>query len=117
VKLQITAFAAAAMVAAAFPAAAQSTVSAHKGVITTTRTEKVGKRIDKITCREFLSLRSRFQPQAVSYAVGYTKANKPEDAVFDVSGVDRLTPVVVKTCQTRPEETLLQRIRAVLHRL
>ncbi len=114
--MRTSALAAATLLVAVVPAAAQ-TITDHKGVITTTRTEQVGKRIDKITCREFLGLRDRFQPQAVSYAVGYTKAHKPEDAVYDISGIDRLTPVVVKTCQTRPEETLLQRIRTLLHRL
>jgi acid stress chaperone HdeA len=113
-KLAIAALCA--MVAGASPVLAQSTIAVKKGVITTTRTETKGKKIEQITCREFLGLRDRFQPQAVSYLVGYTKAHRPEDAVFEVSGVDRLTPVIIKTCQTRPQETLLQRIKDELKR-
>lgn len=106
----------AATAAAAVPALAQS-ISAKDGVITTTRTAVKGKQVEKITCREFLSLQTRLQPQVLSYTVGYNKAKKPEDIVFNVEDVDRLTPVVVRSCRTRPEETLMQRIRAVWHKL
>jgi len=100
----------------AVPALAQS-ISSKGGVITTTRTEVRGKQIDKITCREFLSLRTRLQPQVLSYTVGYNKAKKPDDVVFNVEDVDRLTPVVVRSCKTRPEESLMQRIRALWNKL
>lgn len=106
----------AATAVAAVPALAQS-ISAKDGVITTTRTAVKGKQVEKITCREFLSLQTRLQPQVLSYTVGYNKAKKPEDIVFNVEDVDRLTPVVVRSCRTRPEETLMQRIRAVWHKL
>jgi acid stress chaperone HdeA len=97
-------------------AAYAETISDHHGVITTSRTEQHGKQIDKITCREFLGLEQQFQPQAISYAIGYDKAKKPEDAVFDVSGISRIVPVVQKSCKTTPQLTLLQRIRADLRR-
>lgn len=86
-------------------------------MITTTKTVKNGKQIDKVSCREFLALDETFQPQAVAYAVGYDKAKKPEDAVLDVSGITRLVPVVKKTCKTTPQLSLLQRIRADLRKL
>lgn len=98
-------------------AAAQSTISARNGVITTKRTEHRGKQIENVTCREFLALREDFKPEVVSYALGYNKAKKPEDAVLDVAGIARLVPVIRKTCKTTPELTLLQRIRADLRRL
>ncbi|UZK66296.1 HdeA/HdeB family chaperone [Sphingomonas sp. M1-B02] len=101
----------------AVSAAAQSTTSARNGVITTTRIERNGKQIEKVTCREFLALREDFRPQAISYAIGYDKAKKPEDAVLDVAGIARLVPVIQKTCRTTPQLTLLQRIRADLRRL
>lgn len=96
---------------------AQTKVQERGGIITTTTTQKQGKHVEKITCREFLAIEDRFRPEAVSYAIGYTKAHKPKDAVIDVRGIDRLTPVIIKTCQARPQESLLQRVRAELHRL
>lgn len=93
------------------------TISEKRGVIITTRTEHHGKQIEKVTCREFLSLQPHFQPQAVSYAIGYTNAQKPEDAVLDVEGLSRFVPVVQKSCRTTPELTLMQRIRADFHKL
>ena len=98
-------------------AATAETISARGGVITTTRTEHRGKQIEKITCREFLTLQQQFQPQAVSYAVGYDKAHKPDDAVLDIAGISRLVPVVQKSCRTAPQQTLLQRIRADIRKL
>lgn len=98
-------------------AATAETISARHGVITTTRTEHRGKQIEKVTCREFLALQQQFQPQAVSYAVGYDKAHKPDDAILDVSGISRLVPVVQKSCRTAPQQTLLQRIRADIRKL
>lgn len=70
-----------------------------------------------ISCREFVALRDEFKPQVVSYALGYTHAKRPDIDMIDVSGVDRLVPVLVKSCRSRPSETLVQRIRAFFHRL
>lgn len=98
-------------------ASAQTKISERNGVVTTTRTEHRGKQIEKVTCREFLALQDRFQPQVVSYAVGYDKARKPEDAILDVSGISRIVPVVQKSCRTAPEQPLIQRIHADLHKM
>jgi acid stress chaperone HdeA len=103
--------------AAATSAAAQSSISARNGVVTTTRTQVNGKQIDRITCREFLRLREEIKPHAISYVVGYDKATKRDDAVIDMITLARLVPVVEKTCKTTPQLSLLQRIRADLHRL
>lgn len=116
-KPMLIALCAAVTITGIAPASAQTTVSERRGVITTTRLEHKGKQIDKVTCREFLALQDRFQPQAISYAIGYDKARKPEDAVLDVSGIARLVPVVQKTCRTTPQLSLLQRIRNDLRRL
>lgn len=115
-KRMITALGAASFLVGATAAVAE-TISARHGVVTTTRTEHRGKQIEKVTCREFLGLERSFQPQAVSYAIGYDKAQKPEDAVLDVVGISRIVPVVQETCKTTPERTLIQRIRADFHKL
>lgn len=98
-------------------ASAQTKISERNGVVTTTRTEHRGKQIDKVTCREFLALQERFQPQVVSYAFGYDKARKPDDGVLDVAGISRIVPVVQKSCRTAPQQTLIQRIRADLRKM
>lgn len=78
---------------------------------------KKAKPTEVISCREFVALRDEFKPQVVSYALGYTHAKQPDIDLIDVSGVDRLVPVLVKSCRSRPSETLLQRIRTFFHRL
>ncbi|MDQ0839330.1 HdeA/HdeB family chaperone [Sphingomonas faeni] len=78
---------------------------------------KKAKPTEVITCRDFIALRDEFKPQVVSYALGYAHAKRPDVDLIDVSGVDRLVPVLVKSCRSRPSETLMQRIKAFFHRL
>jgi len=75
------------------------------------------KTVEKITCKEFVALDDEFKPKAVSYALGYDRAKHPEAEVIDITGVDRIVPVIITSCKARPTETLLQRIRADLHKL
>jgi len=72
--------------------------------------------VEKITCREFVALDDVFKPQAVSLALGYDRAKHPEAEVVDVTGIDRVVPVIVTSCRARPRETLLQRVRAHLQK-
>jgi len=74
------------------------------------------KPIEKITCREFIALDDVFKPQAVSLALGYDRAKRPGAEIVDVTGIDRVVPVIVTSCRARPSETLLQRVRARLHK-
>lgn len=76
-----------------------------------------GKPTEVISCREFVALRDEFKPQVVSYALGYAHAKQPNVDLVDVTGVNRLVPVLVKSCQSRPSETLMQRIKAFFHSL
>ena len=103
----------------AAPVAAQTSehlkVSDKRGVVTTRETLRSGKHIEKITCRAFNALDESFKPEAVTYAVDYSKRAKPKDMKVDVAGVERITPVVIETCKARPQETLLQRIKSVFH--
>ena len=106
-------------VAIAGPVAAQTServkVSDKRGVITARETLKSGKNVEKVTCRAFNALDESFKPQAITYAVDYGKRARPKDMTVDVKGVERITPVVIETCKARPQETLLQRIKAVFH--
>jgi acid stress chaperone HdeA len=75
------------------------------------------KPIEKITCRDFIALDNVFKPQAVSLALGYDRAKRPDAEIVDVTGIDRVVPVIITSCRARPSETLLQRVRARLHKL
>ena len=75
------------------------------------------KTTEKITCREFIALRDEFKPQIVSYTLGYDRAKRPDAAFIDVAGIDKIVPVLVSSCRAKPEQSLLQRIRAGFHRL
>jgi len=72
---------------------------------------------EKITCRDFIALEDTFKPQAVSLVLGYDRAKRPDAEVVDVTGINRVVPVLVSSCRARPSETLLQRIRARLSKL
>jgi hypothetical protein len=75
------------------------------------------KTTEKISCREFIALRDEFKPQVVSYALGYDRAKRPEARFVDVSGIETIVPVLISSCRARPDESLLQRVRAEIHRL
>lgn len=75
------------------------------------------KKVEDITCHDFIAMQDQFKPQAVSYAIGYNKAKHPDVETVDVSGVERDVPVIISSCKERPAETLMQRIRALWNRL
>jgi hypothetical protein len=65
----------------------------------------------------FITLDDVFKPQAVSLALGYDRAKRPDAEIVGVTGIDRVVPVIVTSCRARPSETLLKRVRARLHTL
>ncbi len=108
----------AASILIASPATAQ--VESYKsetkdGVITTTERLKTGKDIEKITCKQFNALDESFKPQAVAYAIEYTKKGKVKDPMIDVAGTESVTPVVIRDCKTRTSEPLMARIKEAFH--
>ncbi|MGY2259462.1 acid-activated periplasmic chaperone HdeA [Pseudomonas sp. SDO55104_S430] len=56
------------------------------------------KPVDKWTCGDFLEIDEKYQPNAVFFAEGFTKAGKPVDAVMDVDGTLTVTPRVIEAC-------------------
>lgn len=89
----------------------------RNGVRTTVERLKAGKDIEKITCRQFNALDETFKPQAIAYAVDYTKKGKIKVPIIDVAGTERITPVVIRDCKTRVSEPLMARIKAAFHKL
>ncbi len=108
----------AASILIAGPATAQVESYSSKtkdGVITTTERLKAGKEIEKITCKQFNALDESFKPQAIAYAVEYTKKGKVKDPMINVAGTERVTPVAIRDCKTRTSEPLMARIKAAFH--
>jgi len=70
---------------------------------------------ETITCREFIALDDEFKPHVVSYALGYDKGTRPDAEVIDVTGVNKVVPIIITACQDHPDDSLLARIRADLH--
>lgn len=100
------------------PATAQVesyTSKTRDGVVTTTERLKAGKEIEKITCKQFNALDESFKPQAIAYAVEYTKRGKVKDPMIDVAGTEKVTPIVIRDCKTRTSEPLMTRIKAAFH--
>ena len=87
------------------------------GSASATPAKASAKPAEKITCRDFIALDDVFKPQAVSLVLGYDRAKRPDAEVVDVSGINRVVPVLITSCRARPNETLLQRVRARLSKL
>ena len=76
--------------------------------------ESAKKPLGKMTCEDFLAVDDTFKPKVVSYAVAYAKGGKPEAAVIDVEGIDRLTPVLIEDCKASPKESFWKKLKAAV---
>lgn len=70
------------------------------------------KPVDKWTCGEFLELDETYQPNAVFFAEGFTKAGKPVDAVMDVDGTLKVTPKVIEACTQNTQGSFVDTLKA-----
>jgi acid stress chaperone HdeA len=53
----------------------------------------------------------------VYWAVAYAKGGKPEAAVLDVEGTDKLTPLFIDACQAQPKESWWQKVKTEIKKL
>ena len=104
-------------VALAGPVSAQSAkpVSVKNGVVTTNQFVNTRKGGEEVSCEDFLSLADKFKPQAVSSAIGLNKGRDPKVKVIDVTGVEKIVPVVVSTCKSRRHGALRDTVSTVLY--
>jgi acid stress chaperone HdeA len=70
-----------------------------------------------MTCEEFLGLEESFQPEAVSWAVGYNAKGEPEAEAVDVEGIETVVPFVVEECKKAPKESFWQKAKAEMKKL
>lgn len=64
------------------------------------------------TCEDFLAVNEDFQPTAVGVAEALNSKDKPEDAVLNVSGIEKVTPTIVQACQKDKKMSFKDKVRA-----
>ena len=75
------------------------------------------KPLGKMTCEDFLLVEDTFKPKVVYWAVAYGKGGKPEAAVIDVEGTEKVIPVLVEACKKAPKESFWQKLKAEVKKL
>ncbi len=64
------------------------------------------------TCEDFLALDESFKPTAIGFAEALNKKDKPEDAVLDVDGTEKVIPLVIEACKQNPKESFAQKVKS-----
>ena len=67
--------------------------------------------VAKWTCADFLAVDESFQPTAVGLGEAINKQGKVEDAVLDVAGVEKITPLVVTACEKDKKASFVQKLK------
>ncbi len=68
--------------------------------------------LSKMTCEDFVMLDETIRPKVVYYSVAYARGGKPEDAVIDIDGTEKITPIIFDECQKEPKASYWQRLEA-----
>ena len=69
------------------------------------------KPLAKLTCEEFLAVEESFKPKVVYWAAAYSKGGKPEAAMIDVEGTEKLIPVIIEKCKAAPKDSFYQKVK------
>ena len=64
------------------------------------------------TCADFLAVDESFQPTAVGLGEAINKKGKVEDAVLDVDGIAKITPLVVTACKETPKDSFVSKLKS-----
>lgn len=62
------------------------------------------------TCEDFLALDESFKPTAIGFAEALNKKDKPEDAVLDVDGTEKVIPLVIEACKQNRKSLSLKKL-------
>jgi acid stress chaperone HdeA len=79
--------------------------------------EAAKKPLGKMTCEDFLAVEDTYKPKVVYYAVAYAKGGKPEAAVIDVEGTEKITPLLIEECKAKPKESFWKKVTAEVKKL
>ena len=80
--------------------------------IAVAQTSPAQKPLTKLTCEEFLGVDESFKPKMVYWAAAYGKGGKPEAAVLDVEGTEKMIPVLIEKCKAAPKSSFYQKVKA-----
>jgi len=72
------------------------------------------KPLGKLTCEEFLALDDTFKPKVVYWAAAYGKGGKPEAAMLDVEGTEKVIPVIVEKCKSAPKDSFYSTTKSAM---
>lgn len=78
---------------------------------TTTTSSKPAKHITQWTCADYLALQEDYQPYAIGWAEAYSNTGKPEDAVFDVEGIETVRPTLFEFCNQNPQVSFWDKVK------
>jgi len=70
------------------------------------------KPVTKWTCFDFVGFDDQFKPKAVYWATAYSKGGKPEAAVVDIAGTEKVIPIIVDECQKDPQASFWQKLKS-----
>ena len=75
------------------------------------------KPLGKMTCEDFLAVEDTIKPKVVFWAVAYAQGGKPEAAVLDIEGTDKITPLLIEDCKAAPKESFWKKVKAEVKKL
>ncbi len=78
--------------------------------------KKIQLSLSKMTCKEFVMLDETIRPKVVYYGVAYARGGKPEDAMIDIEGTEKIEPIIFDECQKEPEASYWQKLVANVKR-
>lgn len=64
------------------------------------------------SCDDFLALDESFKPTAIGFVEALNKKDKPEDAVLDINGTIKVTPLVIEACKQAPKESFIGKVKS-----
>jgi acid stress chaperone HdeA len=80
-------------------------------------TSAAHKPLGKMTCEDFLAVDDSFKPKLVYFGVAYAKGGKPEAAVLDVEGTEKIMPMLIEACQAQPKASFWQKLKAEVKKI
>jgi acid stress chaperone HdeA len=70
------------------------------------------KPVAKWTCADFLGVEDAFRPKLIYWATAQAKADKPEVAMINIEGTEKVIPIIVEDCKKAPQDSFWQKLEA-----
>lgn len=70
------------------------------------------KPITSWTCEDFIAVDENYRPTAVAIAEVLNKKGKVKDAVLDVDGIEKVTPLIIDACKKDTQSSFISQIEA-----